>query len=130
MESSSWQPWRWPLTALALVALATYGLVSLTSHPIQVHMLHAFTEPLQLSGSVSHRLTMGAPVQAQFRALAPVPISVVVHQPKSFGLRVDERTPLQVQVSNPTPVQVQVVDTTPVEVDVKEKSPVKVKVGF
>ena len=130
MESSSWLPWRWPLTALALGGLATYGLVRLTSHPIEVRVLHAFTEPLQLSGSVSHRLTMAAPLQAQFRALAPVPISVAVNQAKPFGLRVDEHTPLQVQVTNQSPVQVQVVDTKPVEVDVKEKSPVKVKIGF
>ena len=130
MEPSSWLPWRWPLAVLALGAMATYGLVRLTSHPIEVHVLHAFSEPLQLSGTVKHRLVMQAPVQAQLRALGPLPMALAVHQDQSFGVRVEERTPLQVQVTNQAPVQVQVVDTKPVEVDVKEKSPVKVKLGL
>ena len=130
MEPSPWLPWRWPLTALALGGLATYSLVRLTSHPIQVHVQHGFSEPLQLSGSVNHRLVMQGPVQAQLRALAPLPMTVAVHQDQPIGVRVEERTPLQVQVSNETPVQVQVLDTKPIEVDVEEKSPVKIKLGF
>ena len=130
MALSSWLPWRWPLTALALGGLATYGLVRLTSQPIELRVFHAFSEPLQLRGSVSHRLSMQGPVPMQVRAQGPLPITVAVHQSRPINLRVDERTPLQVQVTNQTPVQLQVVDTKPVEVDVKEQSPVKVKIGF
>lgn len=129
MALSSWLPWRWPLTALALGGLATYGLVRLTSAPIELRVLFAFSEPLQLRGSVSHRLSVQAPVPMQVRAQGPLPITVAVHQKSPIDLRVDERTPLQVQVTNQTPVQLQV-ETKPVEVDVKEQSPVKVKIGL
>ena len=117
MELSSWLPWRWPLTAIALGGLATYGLVLITSHPIELRVLHAFSEPLQLRGSISHRLSMQGPVPMQVRAQGPLPITVAVHQKSPIDLRVDERTPLQVQVTNQTPVQLQVVETSPLEVD-------------
>jgi hypothetical protein len=73
MEPSSWLPWRWPLAVLALGAMATYGLVRLTSHPIEVHVQHAFRSPCNSVAPWKHRLVMQGPVQAQLRALAPCP---------------------------------------------------------
>jgi hypothetical protein len=121
-----WLKLRWPITALALGAMALAGLVRLGQHPIQVKLEHSFTEPLQLSGKVKGELNMPRAVQIEpTRSLA---VKVVEHAP--INLSVTNRSPLQVQVRNAQPIQVKVDESKPIQVDMDPEAPVKVKVGL
>ncbi|MEN9767254.1 hypothetical protein [Vulcanococcus sp.] len=121
-----WLKLRWPLTVLALGGMVSGLLLRSSSHPIQLRLQLSFQEPLRLSGSMQHQLTMKDPVLV--KATGPLRMDMVHAEP----IRVIAKNPdpVQVQMSNTKPIQVQVGEQKPMEVDVQPKGSMKVRIGL
>lgn len=121
-----WLQLRWPITVLALGGMVFAWLMRVSHQPIQVRLVHSFTEPLRLSGQVQGVLKMPDGVQIEpSRSLL-----VKVAEQAPIDLSVSNKTPVQVQVSNPDPIQIKVDEQQPMQVDITPEAPVKVKLGL
>ncbi|MBM5795655.1 MAG: hypothetical protein FJ049_05960 [Cyanobacteria bacterium M_surface_7_m2_037] len=121
-----WLKLRWPITVLALGAMVTGLLMRSSQHPIQLHLVLSFAEPLKLGGEVKGMLSMPDPVKMRHGGS----VKVQVTEQAPVKLSVNNPKPIQVEVSNPNPIQVNMSEEQPMEVDVQPKAPVKVKIGL
>jgi len=123
---SHWLKLRWPLTVLLLGGMASALLIRSSSHPIQLRLQVSFQEPLRLSGSMQHNVSVKEPVRVD----APRDLRLDMVHAEPIRVIAKNSEPVQVQMSNTKPIQVQVSEQKPMEVDVEPKGSMKVRLGL